>query len=120
MIRLGLVLAAIVLAVVFAAQNADVVNLSLLGWNLDASLAVIIVLCFAFGALMAALAMLPNIYRLRTEQRKLKQRLAELEPASTATNTTGPSVVDSTADPISSEHVVVPPKSQTPRAQESW
>ena len=65
-IRLTLVLSAIVFAVVFAAQNADVVNLSLLGWNMDASLAVIIVLCFAAGALVAALALSPGIYRSRS------------------------------------------------------
>lgn len=79
MLRLGLVLAAIVLAVVFAAQNADVVNLSFLAWNLDASLAVIIVLCIASGAMIAALAMAPSLYRDRNERRKLNQRLAELE-----------------------------------------
>lgn len=79
MVRLSLVLAVIVLAVVFAAQNADVVNLSLLGWNMDASLAVIIVLCFAAGALVAGLALAPGIYRGRSEQRKMSQRLAELE-----------------------------------------
>ena len=79
MIRLGLLLAVIVLAVVFAAQNADVVNLSFLGWNLDASLAIIIVLCFSAGALVAALALMPGMYRARSEQRKTKQRLSELE-----------------------------------------
>lgn len=79
MLRLGLMLGAIVLAVVFAAQNADVVNLSFLAWNLDASLAVIIVLCFAVGALIAVLAMAPGLYRDRSERRKLNQRLAEFE-----------------------------------------
>jgi uncharacterized integral membrane protein len=79
MLRLGLMLAAIVLAVVFAAQNADVVNLSFLAWNLDASLAVIIVLCFAVGALIAVLAMAPGLYRDRSERRKLNQRLAQFE-----------------------------------------
>jgi putative membrane protein len=79
MFRAGFLLAVIVLAVVFAAQNADVVNLSLLAWNLNASLAVIIVLCFALGALAAALALMPGIYRSRAEQRKTNRRLAELE-----------------------------------------
>ena len=96
MFRLGLLLAVIVLAVVFAAQNADVVNLSLLAWNLNASLAVIIVLCFAVGALAAALALMPGIYRSRAEQRKTNQRLAELE--------------------YSSQHSVQSPSAQSPSA----
>lgn len=82
MFRLGLLLVVVVLAVVFAAQNADVVNLSLFAWNLNASLAVIIVLCFAVGALAAALALMPGIYRSRAEQRKTNRRLAELEYSS--------------------------------------
>ena len=94
MFRLGLLLAVVVLAVVFAAQNADVVNLSLFVWNLNASLAVIIVLCFAVGALAAALALMPGIYRSRAEQRKTNRRLAELEHGSQ------PGVQSSSSTPI--------------------
>ena len=102
MFRLGLLLAVVVLAVVFAAQNADVVNLSLFVWNLNASLAVIIVLCFAVGALAAALALMPGIYRSRAEQRKTNRRLAELEygsqPGVQSSIATTPGVKSSDSD----------------------
>jgi uncharacterized integral membrane protein len=123
MFRLGLLLAVIVLAVVFAAQNADIVNLSLLAWNLNASLAVIIVLCFAVGALAAALAMMPGIYRSRAEQRKTNRRLAELEYSAQ------PSVQSSSSTPIaeapgakSSEpgYSAAPSTPKTPQAGGSW
>ena len=127
MIRLALVLVAIVLAVVFAAQNADVVNLSLLGWNLDASLAVIIVLCFAAGALITAFAMMPSIYRIRTELRKTKLRVAELESGAepiaredARSPKAGGTVADSTETSTAAGQVVLPPDSKAPRAQESW
>jgi uncharacterized integral membrane protein len=122
MIRLGLVLAAIVVAVVFAAQNADVVNLSLLGWNLDASLAVIIVLCFATGALVAALALMPGIYRSRSEQRKTKQRLAELEhsPQNGAHGSAANSITGAAVEPATTDHVVPPSNSKTPQARGPW
>jgi uncharacterized integral membrane protein len=135
MIRLSLVLAAIVLAVVFAAQNADVVNLSLLAWNMDASLAVIIVLCFTAGALVAALALSPGIYRSRSEQRKLSHRLAELESDSQrrtdvqgrtvsamGPSTTAASTASSSADKsIDGDPVVAPPPAvENSEARGSW
>ena len=122
MIRLGLLLAVIVLAVVFAAQNADVVNLSFLGWNLDASLAVIIVLCFSAGALVSALALMPGIYRARSEQRKTSQRLAELEhgaqgvPKGSKASPIPPSSSPS-VDPVDS---ATPISSDTPQSRGSW
>jgi uncharacterized integral membrane protein len=123
MFRLGLLLAVIVLAVVFAAQNADVVNLSLFAWNLNASLAVIIVLCFAVGALAAALALMPGIYRSRAEQRKTNRRLAELEYGSQ------PGVQSSSSTPIAStpavkssdsDYSAAPSTQKTPQAGGTW
>jgi uncharacterized integral membrane protein len=123
MFRLGLLLAVIVLAVVFAAQNADVVNLSLLAWNLNASLAVIIVLCFAVGALAAALALMPGIYRSRAEQRKTNRRLAELEYGSQ--NGVQSSSANQTAEaspavkPSGADYSPAPSSTETP-ARGSW
>ena len=77
--RLVVVLAIVVLAVILAAQNARVVSLSLFIWTLEASLAVIIALCCASGALIAALAMAPGMFRRRADQRKLHKRIADLE-----------------------------------------
>jgi uncharacterized integral membrane protein len=77
--RLALVLILVVLAVVLAVQNANVVSVSVFAWRLEASLAVIIALCFLIGAMVAALALAPGIYRRRADQRKLHRRIADLE-----------------------------------------
>lgn len=82
--RMVLVLIALVLAVVFAVQNATPVTLNAFFWRLDASLAVIIVLCVALGAVTASLAVMPSLFRSRSSERKLKARVAELERTATA------------------------------------
>jgi uncharacterized integral membrane protein len=84
--RLTVILAIVVLAVVFAVQNADIVTLSIFAWRLDASLAVIIVLCIAVGAVIAALALAPQIYRRRAEEHRLRRQIAELDRAPSARN----------------------------------
>jgi uncharacterized integral membrane protein len=66
-------------AVVFAVQNAGMVSLQLLAWRLDASLAVIIVLCVAIGSLLTLLSLGPSIYRHRNSENRLRSRVAELE-----------------------------------------
>ena len=83
--RFIVVLLLLVLAVVFAVQNATMVTLTAFFWQLDASLAVIIVLCFAVGAIVATLALLPSLYRHRTEHRRLQSRLATLERTNAST-----------------------------------
>ena len=124
MIRLGLLLAVIVLAVVFAAQNADVVNLSFLGWNLDASLAIIIVLCFSAGALVCALALMPGIYRARSEQRKTKQRLSDLEHDSQQrgqNSSASPSAPSSASiESTDANRPVTPTTSEAPQNRGFW
>lgn len=74
-----LVLVALVVAVVFAAQNADVVTLRAFVWRFEASLAVIIVLCFAAGVLVSLIALLPRVYRGRSHERRLNAKIADLE-----------------------------------------
>lgn len=76
-----LTLATLVIAVLLAVENAAAVTVNLLAWQLEASLAVIIVLCFALGALGALLAMLPHLRRSRHDERLLRVRVAELEEA---------------------------------------
>ena len=84
--RMVLVLIVLVLAVIFAVQNATPVTLNAFTWRLDASLAVIIVLCFAVGAVVAALALMPDIIRHRSNARRLKHRVAELEDTITTSS----------------------------------
>ncbi|MET0658131.1 MAG: LapA family protein [Steroidobacteraceae bacterium] len=97
--RMVLVLIALILAVVFAVQNATPVTLNAFFWRFDASLAVMIVLCVALGAILASLAVMPSLYRARGSERRLKARVAELErtagvatpPPATVTPTIPPS-----------------------------
>ena len=77
--RLVLVILLIVVAVVLAVQNADVVAINVLWWELRASLAVIIVTGLALGALTALLALAPKLYRQRKSERSLRARIVTLE-----------------------------------------
>ena len=77
--RLIIVLALIVLAVVFAVQNADVVPVSVLFWDFRASLAVVVVVSCAIGALACAVACLPVLLQRGSALRKLQRRQKELE-----------------------------------------
>ena len=77
--RLVLVILFMVVAVVLAVQNADVVAINVLWWELRASLAVIIVTGLALGALTALLALAPKLYRQRKSERSLRARIVTLE-----------------------------------------
>lgn len=66
-------------AVIFAVQNADVVTVDVLFWKVDASLAIVVALCVTAGMLLGALISVPRIYRMRTEQRRLRAQLAEVD-----------------------------------------
>lgn len=82
--RLVIAVLALLLAVVFAVQNTEVVNVSLLLWQVNASLAVIMVVCLATGLLVGLVALAPTIYRGRTAARRLRQQLAELDAVDSA------------------------------------
>lgn len=77
--RLITIMAMLVLATVLAVQNASPVTVVLLLWRAEASLAVVIVLCFASGALAAALMFAPAAFRRHSETRRLRKRVVELE-----------------------------------------
>ncbi len=74
-----IVLAIVIAAVVFAVQNAAPVSIAFFSWRLDASLAIVAVLCFACGALAGALLLLPNEIRHRLALRRHRDRIADLE-----------------------------------------
>jgi uncharacterized integral membrane protein len=65
-------------AVIFAAQNATAVTIDLFIWRIDASLAVVIASCFAIGVIAGFLFALPTIYRMRSHKRRLQAQLADL------------------------------------------
>ena len=80
--RFVAVIAILVLAVILAVQNAVVVTVMLLLWRVEASLAIVIFLCFGLGALAAAMAFMPTWYRKRSALKRLQQRVAQLEAES--------------------------------------
>lgn len=82
--RTILILVLVLAAVLFAVQNADIVTVDVLFWKLNASLAIVVALCVTAGALLGTLICMPRLYRMRTEQRRLRAQLAELDPSATS------------------------------------
>ena len=70
-----------VLAVVFAVQNNAPVEVTFLAWKFSGSLALVILLAVAAGALTSLFASLPSILRITWHLRSHRKRLAELEAA---------------------------------------
>jgi uncharacterized integral membrane protein len=79
MLRLIWVLLLLLIATIFAVQNSAVLSVTWLAWQAEASLAVVIAVCFAFGAMAAAVALVPGMYRRWNEIRTLRARVARLE-----------------------------------------
>lgn len=79
--RIAALIAVLLLAVVFAVQNTDAVNVSLLLWKPQASLALVMALCLALGFLVGLLAVLPSFLRGRRHARNLERQLAERDAA---------------------------------------
>jgi len=92
-------------AIVFAFENREVVSLSYLGWQFETSLALLVLMSVAVGALISLLVSLPSIVgdafkmmRLKSENRKLvreveTQREAASAPTIVVTDASSP-VVD--------------------------
>jgi uncharacterized integral membrane protein len=76
--RIVLVLLLMIAAVIFAVQNATMVSVTVLTWRFEASLAVIVVVCLALGAIGGVLISVPRLYRMRAHEKKLRARLADL------------------------------------------
>lgn len=69
-------------AVVFAFQNAVTINVSLLVWNFEASLAIILILTLAIGIIIGLLVSIPNLIKRNLRIAKYKAKVAELEAES--------------------------------------
>ncbi len=76
--RLFFLLLVMLVAVIFAAQNATAVTIDLFIWRIDASLAVVIASCFAIGVIAGILFAVPTLYRMRSHKRRLQAQLADL------------------------------------------
>lgn len=66
-------------AVVFASQNPSLVAIYLLGWNYQASLALVVLLTFSLGVFMGFLLSLPRMIYRMTKIASLKRTVAEQE-----------------------------------------
>lgn len=77
--RIAALIILLLLAVAFAAQNTDAVHVSLLFWEPQASLAIVMALCVALGFLIGLLAVVPSFLKGRRHARGLERRLATLD-----------------------------------------
>lgn len=69
----------IVLLAGFAIENAQVIQVSFWKWYIEASLAVIIISCLAWGALAGTVFNLPTFFSMRKKISMLKKEKEELE-----------------------------------------
>lgn len=67
-----------VLAIIFAVQNAAPVTVTFLLWQFQGSLALILLLTFVLGVVVAMLAALPGMVRRSSEIAGYKKKLAEM------------------------------------------
>jgi lipopolysaccharide assembly protein A len=77
--RIAALIAVLLLAVAFAAQNTDAVHVSLLLWKPQASLAIVMALCLALGFLVGLVAVVPSFLKGRRHARNLERQLAQLD-----------------------------------------
>jgi lipopolysaccharide assembly protein A len=74
---LSLIVAAI--SVIFALQNTETVEVSFLIWTFESSLALVVLISLALGALISFLASSPSMLRKDFTNRSLRKRITELE-----------------------------------------
>lgn len=77
--RIAALIVVLVLAVAFAVQNTAAVNVSLLLWKSQASLAIVMALCLALGFLAGLLAVAPSFLKGRRHARNLQRQLSKLD-----------------------------------------
>jgi putative membrane protein len=68
-----------VLSVVFAVQNSAVITVSFLAWEVDASLALVLMITLIAGVLIGYLSGLPSAWRRGSETRKLRRQVDDLQ-----------------------------------------
>lgn len=72
---------AAIIGVAFAMQNNVPVTVNFLLWRFDSSLAMVLLLALAFGALVVALLTTPATLRWQWQRARQRKRIAELERA---------------------------------------
>jgi uncharacterized integral membrane protein len=76
-----------VVSVVFAVQNSAVITVSFLAWQVDASLALILMITLVVGILIGYLAGLPSVWRRSSETRQLRRQVEDLQQATAVRDT---------------------------------
>jgi len=72
-----------ILAIIFAVQNNQAVQVSFFNWDFEGSLALLLLIAMAAGALISYFVSLPANIRVRWSHRTQKKKLAELESSLT-------------------------------------
>ncbi len=65
--------------VVFALQNSSIITISFLAFHYNGSLALTLAVVFTLGLLAGILISIPSLWRKRSELRKQKRRVKQLE-----------------------------------------
>ncbi|PSQ83374.1 MAG: DUF1049 domain-containing protein [Bacteroidetes bacterium QH_2_63_10] len=96
--RLGLIFSLLlaVVAVIFALQNPQSMDVNLLFFQTRGSTALILILTFCVGVIVGLLSMLPKQFRIR-------RRLKELQQKQSSGSTSGSSVTSPKSSPDSSK-----------------
>jgi len=68
-------------SVVFAVQNSGVITVSFLAWQVDASLALILMITLVTGVLIGYLVGLPSVWKRGAETRQLRRQVDDLQKA---------------------------------------
>lgn len=78
----------ILVVVVFALQNSDPIQIKLLFWDVESSIAFIMTSVLFIGALLGVLFSLPSIYKKREKIIELKEKLEEKSRHESSANST--------------------------------
>ena len=80
--RVAALIVVLLLAVAFAVQNTAAVDVSLLLWKSQASLAIVMALCLALGFIIGLLTVAPSFLKGRRHARNLERQLATMDSVS--------------------------------------
>ena len=78
----------VILAVLFALQNAAVVTINFGAWQLEQSLAIVLLTTLGLGIIISLLLSLPTIFKQRWQNSQQKSKISELQTKLKATNQT--------------------------------
>jgi len=73
------ILIGILVVILFALMNPQVITVRLLAWQVDSPLVLIIAVTFAAGFVVGAVQLIPGFWKHRTKAQKSNQALAALE-----------------------------------------